>query len=173
MPSRWLVVFSKCAAISLSGPAMPPPAMTWSSAATEDSATQNVEPATRIALHAFIFSSLLQDLAFEFAFRESSHNTLTLSDLRLAAHDLAVQGQRQAVAAREHSVVPETGEARARDVQPAADVAKVLRGGASEAYGEVREVLAQVAQPLGRVNQPARQGIDVLHGVFEPTRGLP
>src|SRR5258706_9925918 len=151
---------------------MPPPAMTWSSAATEDSAMQNVEPATRIALHAFIFSSLLQDLAFEFAFRERSHNTLTLGDLRVAAHDLAVQRQRQAVAAREHRVVPEAGEARARDVQPRADIRQVLARGSREAHGEGREVLAQAAQSLGRVNQPARERIDVLHGVFEPARGL-
>src|SRR5258706_15723897 len=108
---------------------MPPPAMTWSSAATEDSAMQNVEPATRVVLHAFIFSSLLQDLAFELAFRERSHNTLTLGDLRVAAHDLAVQRQRQAVAAREHGIVAQAGKARARDVQPASDVAKVMRGG--------------------------------------------
>src|SRR5258706_12270436 len=102
---------------------MPPPAMTWSSAATEDSATQNVEPATRIALHAFIFSSLPQDLAFEFAFRERSQNTLTLGDLRVAAHDLAVPGQRQAVAARGHGVGPRAGEARRPHGPPACEVA--------------------------------------------------
>src|SRR6476660_1490711 len=36
---------------------MPPPAMTWSSAAMQDSATQNVETAARITFHIFIFSS--------------------------------------------------------------------------------------------------------------------
>src|SRR5438045_1560102 len=55
MTSLWPVDFSNCEAISLSGPAMPPPAMTWTSAAKDGGATQNVEPASRTALHAFIY----------------------------------------------------------------------------------------------------------------------
>src|SRR3954469_20689866 len=39
---------------------MPPPAITCSSAAEDDIATHNVEPAKRIVLHAFIFSLLLE-----------------------------------------------------------------------------------------------------------------
>src|SRR5258706_5439311 len=75
---------------------MPPPAMTWSSAATEDSATQNVEPATRIALHAFIFSSFSALLLFvgalvEMGLRRDWHRLLVGAGRRLereAARDL-------------------------------------------------------------------------------------
>src|SRR6476646_4400142 len=54
MTSLWPVVFSNGAAISLSGAAIPPPAMIWSSAAMADSETQDVQPARRTTLHTFM-----------------------------------------------------------------------------------------------------------------------
>src|SRR5690349_7498615 len=54
MCTLWPVDFSNSAAIRLSGAAMPPPAITWRSAATADSATQKVAVARTMALPAFI-----------------------------------------------------------------------------------------------------------------------
>src|SRR5438552_1092622 len=61
MTTLWPVAFSNCAAISFIGPAIPPPASTWSSAAMADRDAQKIELARKTILHLFILSSLSLD----------------------------------------------------------------------------------------------------------------
>src|SRR3982751_164622 len=91
MTSLCPVFFSKFATISLSGAAMPAPAMTWSSAATEGGAMRSVEPINRIALHAFIFSPLPGSFQILHVARGTDRQRIDAAHLVVAQNRLVAQ----------------------------------------------------------------------------------